>query len=185
MIAAGAAGIIWAVTGQSPSLTVTLIYSFLCGNFTLLVLENVHVPSSWRRASQSWLIHLILLIVTTPVAVTVATLLVFIFVPLALDPPAPLIFLRGFSSDSVEISGCRQFDLRRRMSFLLDDQVPLGRSEPSTAAGYQLGSVREGTRRRRAQASSRNTRGALTQGASTIDGVRGSWSVGAGAGRGR
>ena len=89
MIAAGAAGIIWAVTGQAPSLTVTLIYSFVCGNFTMLVLENVHVPCSWRAASWSWLIYLILLLVTTPMAVTAATLVVFIFVPPALVPPAP------------------------------------------------------------------------------------------------
>ncbi len=89
MIAAGAAGIIWAITGQAPSLTVTLIYSFLCGNFTVLVLENAHVPCSWRKASWSWLIYLILLLVTTPMAVTAATLVVFIFVPPALVPPEP------------------------------------------------------------------------------------------------
>src|SRR5437867_9771282 len=89
MIAAGAAGIIWAVTGQAPSLTVTLIYSFLCGNFTVLVLENAHVPCSWRKTSWSWLIYLILLLVTTPMAVKAATLVVFIFVPPALVPPAP------------------------------------------------------------------------------------------------
>ena len=89
MIAAGAAGIIWAVTGQAPSVTVTLIYSFLCGNFTLLVLENVRIPCSWRKASWSWLIYLILLLVITPVAVTVATFVVFISVSPALVPPAP------------------------------------------------------------------------------------------------
>src|SRR5438552_4882142 len=89
MIAAGAAGIIWAVTGQAPSVTVTLIYSFLCGNFTLLVLENVRIPCSWHKASWSWLIYLILLLVITPVAVTVATFVVFISVSRALVPPAP------------------------------------------------------------------------------------------------
>jgi sigma-B regulation protein RsbU (phosphoserine phosphatase) len=89
MIAAGAAGIIWATTGHAPSLTVTLTYSFLCGNFTVLALENVHIPSSWRRASWSWLLYLILLLVITPIAVTAATLVVFILVPPALVPPAP------------------------------------------------------------------------------------------------
>jgi sigma-B regulation protein RsbU (phosphoserine phosphatase) len=89
MIAAGAAGIIWAITGHAPSLTVTLIYSFLCGNFTVLALENVHTPPSWRRGSWPWLRYLTLLFVITPIAVTAATLVVFIFVPPALVPPAP------------------------------------------------------------------------------------------------
>src|SRR5207249_10882451 len=154
MIAAGAAGIIWAVTGQAPSVTVTLIYSFLCGNFTLLVLENVrnslllaqglvvlvdlpHSPAChYSRSCDSCHIRCIH------------------FRLASVGPSGAAHFLRGFSSDSMEVSGCRQFDLRRRMSFLLDDQVPSGRPEPSTAAGYQFGSVREGTRRRRASASS-------------------------------
>jgi sigma-B regulation protein RsbU (phosphoserine phosphatase) len=89
LIASGAAGIIWAITGQPPSLAVTLIYSFLLGNLTMLVLENVNVACSWRKASWSWLIYLILLLVSTPIGVTVATLVVFFFVPPALVPPAP------------------------------------------------------------------------------------------------
>jgi hypothetical protein len=40
-IAAGVYAIFWAATGQAPSLSVTLIYSFLLGNFTTLVLENM------------------------------------------------------------------------------------------------------------------------------------------------
>jgi sigma-B regulation protein RsbU (phosphoserine phosphatase) len=88
MIASGAAGIIWAITGHAPSPTVTLIYSFLLGNFTVLVLDNTRISCSWRKASWSRLIYLIVLLVTTPIGVTVATLVVFIFVPPALVPPA-------------------------------------------------------------------------------------------------
>jgi len=89
MIAAGAAGIIWAITGQTPSLAVTLIYSLLLGNFTVLVLENLNVPRFWPNASGSRLSYIIVLLVTTPVGVAVATLVVFCFVPPALVPPAP------------------------------------------------------------------------------------------------
>jgi hypothetical protein len=51
MIASGAAGIIWAITGHAPSLSITLIYSFLLGNCTVLVLENLHTSCSWRTVS--------------------------------------------------------------------------------------------------------------------------------------
>lgn len=89
MIAAGAAGIIWAITGQTPSLAVTLIYSLLLGNFTVLVLENMNVPRFWPKASWSRLSYLIVLLVTIPIGVTVATIFVFIFVSPPLVPPAP------------------------------------------------------------------------------------------------
>jgi hypothetical protein len=154
MIAAGAAGIIWATTGHAPSLTVTLTYSFLCGNFTVLALENVHIPSSWRRASWSWLLYLILLFVITPIAVTAATLVVFILVPPALVPPAPRTSFGDFLLAAWKFPAVANLIFGKRMPFLLDNQVPSGRSESSTAAGYQFRSVREGTRRCGAQASS-------------------------------
>jgi hypothetical protein len=36
LIASSVIAIIWAITGQAPSLLVTLIYSFLLGNLTAL-----------------------------------------------------------------------------------------------------------------------------------------------------
>src|SRR5712691_7194315 len=140
MVAAGAAGIIWAITGQAPSLAVTLIYSFLLGNFTVLVLGNAQVSCSWRKASWSWLIYLIILLVTTPIGVTVATLVVFIVVPPALVPPAPrtsfgdfllpawkfptianLIF--GSACLSYLITRCRLEDRSRQLQHLINSEV--------------------------------------------------------------
>ena len=154
MIAAGAAGIIWAITGHAPSLTVTLIYSFLCGNFTVLALENVHTPPLLAQG--------LVALATLPNSVVChyshscdsRHTRGIHFRPAGAGSSSAANLLRGFSSDSMEISGCRQFDLRQRMPFLFDNQVPSRRSESSTAAGYLFGSAREGTRRRGAQASS-------------------------------
>jgi sigma-B regulation protein RsbU (phosphoserine phosphatase) len=77
-IAAGVYAIFWAVTGQGPSLSVTLIYSFFLGNFTMLTMENMWIPRSARESSWYWPLNLVLLLVVTSVAVTLSTLVVFL-----------------------------------------------------------------------------------------------------------
>jgi len=96
MIAIGAAGILWALMGHAPSIPVTLIYSFALGNSTALLLESVRLPARWRAASWSWLIYIVLLLVTTPFAVALATAIVFFLVPPAMVPPAPRTSLWAF-----------------------------------------------------------------------------------------
>ncbi len=77
-IAAGVYAIFWAVTGQAPSLSVTLVYSFFLGNFTTLVLEQMRIPGATRESSWYWPLNLILLLAVTAIAVTLATLVVFL-----------------------------------------------------------------------------------------------------------
>jgi phosphoserine phosphatase RsbU/P len=77
-IAAGVYAIFWAATGQAPSLSVTLIYSFFLGNFTSLVLQQIRVPGVTRESSGYWPLNLVLLLSVTAIAVTLATLVVFL-----------------------------------------------------------------------------------------------------------
>ncbi len=78
-IAAGVYAIFWAVTGQVPSLSTTLIYSFFLGNFTMLTLENRWIPRLARGSSWHWTLKLVLLLAVTSVAVTLSTLVIFLF----------------------------------------------------------------------------------------------------------
>ena len=96
MIAAAVFGIFWAITGQEPSLIVTLIYSFLLGNFTALVIETIPVPCSSGKSTWRWLLNLALLIATTAIAVTATTTIVFVFIPPVFLPPAPRDFFWRF-----------------------------------------------------------------------------------------
>ena len=77
-IAAGVYAIFWAATGQAPSLSITLIYSFFLGNFTTLVLENMRIPGVTHRSSWYWPVNLVLMLAVTAIAVTLATLVVFL-----------------------------------------------------------------------------------------------------------
>ena len=77
-IAAGVYAVFWAATGQAPSLSATLIYSFFLGNFTTLALENVEIPGVTRESSWYWPLNLVLLLAVTAMAVTLATLVVFL-----------------------------------------------------------------------------------------------------------
>src|SRR5262249_14120645 len=89
LIASGVVAIFWAITGQGPSLAATLIYSFVLGNLTVFTLENVRIPCSWSTAPRSIFVYLGLLLLVIPVAVTVATAIVFVLVPPVSLPPAP------------------------------------------------------------------------------------------------
>ncbi len=77
-IAAGVYAIFWAVTGQGPSLSTTLIYSFFLGNFTTLTMEDMWIPRLARESSWYWALKLVLLLAVTCVAVTLSTLVVFL-----------------------------------------------------------------------------------------------------------
>ena len=77
-IAAGVYAVFWAATGQAPTLSVTLIYSFLLGNFTTLALEQISIPGVTRESSWYWPLNVVLLLAVTAIAVTLATLVVFL-----------------------------------------------------------------------------------------------------------
>ena len=77
-IAAGVYAIFWAATGQGPSLSVTLIYSFLLGNLTTLAMEHMGSPGVARESSWYWPLNLALLLAVTSVAVTFSSLVVFL-----------------------------------------------------------------------------------------------------------
>ena len=77
-IAAGVYAIFWAATGQGPSLSTTLIYSFLLGNLTTLVMEQMRSLGVARESSWYWPLNLALLLAVTLVAVTFSTLAVFL-----------------------------------------------------------------------------------------------------------
>ena len=77
-IAAGVYAIFWAATGQGPSLSATLIYSFFLANATALVLEHTRIPGVTRESSWYWPLNLALLLAVTLVAVTLSTLVVFL-----------------------------------------------------------------------------------------------------------
>ncbi|HEX9155685.1 MAG TPA: hypothetical protein VF819_08980, partial [Nitrospira sp.] len=96
MIASAAIGVIWAITGRAPSLAVTLIYSFLLGNSTALVLENVKIPASWLRPPRWWMFYLAVLLGATAATVTLATAVVFVVVPPVWLPPAPRVSFAEF-----------------------------------------------------------------------------------------
>jgi sigma-B regulation protein RsbU (phosphoserine phosphatase) len=86
LLASAVVAVFWAITGQHPSLAATLIYSFVLGNLTTLTLELAGIPCFHRW---SGLVSLGLFLVIIPVAVIVATAIVFVFVPPVSLPPAP------------------------------------------------------------------------------------------------
>jgi phosphoserine phosphatase RsbU/P len=88
MISAAVIGILWAITGSAPSLVVTLLYSFLLGNGTALVLEK-GVPCTLLRNRWGWLVYAAVLVVVTPILVALSTAILFAYVPPELVPPAP------------------------------------------------------------------------------------------------
>jgi sigma-B regulation protein RsbU (phosphoserine phosphatase) len=77
-IAAGVYAIFWAATGQGSSLSTTLIYSFLLGNLTTLVMELIGAPGVAPESPWYWPLNLALLLAVTVVAVTFSTLVVFL-----------------------------------------------------------------------------------------------------------
>lgn len=96
LTASGVVAVFWAITGRGPSLAATLIYSFVLGNLTAFTLENVRIPCSWWAAPWSILVYLGVLLLVIPVAVTVATAIVFVAVPPVSLPPAPRTSFWGF-----------------------------------------------------------------------------------------
>jgi phosphoserine phosphatase RsbU/P len=88
-VALAVVAIFWAITGQAPSLAATFIYSVALANLTALSLESAKIPCAWRAAPWSILLYLGLLCLVIPVAVTLATAIVFVVVPPSSLPAAP------------------------------------------------------------------------------------------------
>jgi sigma-B regulation protein RsbU (phosphoserine phosphatase) len=77
-IATAVTAIFWAITGLAPAIGATLIYSLTLGNITTLAIEAAPLPCKRRWPLGFWLLALALLVVLTPVAVTIASAIVFI-----------------------------------------------------------------------------------------------------------
>ena len=89
LTASAIVAIFWAITSQAPSLPTTLIYTFILGNLTALALENAKIPYAWRRSHWSMFLYVGLLLIVIPVAVVLATAVVFVVIPPSSLPPAP------------------------------------------------------------------------------------------------
>jgi len=89
LLASAIIAVFWAITGEMPELKTTLIYTFVLGNLTALALEGASIPCRSRLSSWSWFIYPAVLIVTTIIAVTIATAIVFVVIPPTSFPPKP------------------------------------------------------------------------------------------------
>ena len=77
MVAVIVYAMFWAIEQPAP-VSVTLIYSLCLGNITLFLLDRLEfLYCEQRKAQFPWLIYLALLLAVTPVAVMVATSIVF------------------------------------------------------------------------------------------------------------
>ena len=96
MTALAVVAIFWAITGQAPSLAATLIYSFVLANLIAFALENFWLPSGWRARHWAVLLYIALLLVVIPVAVMLATAIVFVLIPPAPPSSASWTFFWAF-----------------------------------------------------------------------------------------
>lgn len=76
-IAVAVYAIFWAILGQRADMLATLIYTLLLCNLTVLVQEILSPLYAQRPFRSYWLIYLLLLLVTTPVWVVLATAVVY------------------------------------------------------------------------------------------------------------
>jgi phosphoserine phosphatase RsbU/P len=86
VLASAIVAVFWAITGQGPSLAATLIYTFVLGNVTAFALDIAGVNSSRRWFALG---HLAVLAAVIPLAVIIATAVVFVVIPPEALPPAP------------------------------------------------------------------------------------------------
>jgi len=89
LTAVAVVGIFWAITGRGPSLAATFIYSFVLGNLTAFAIDYVKIPYAWRQAPTSVFVYIGLLAIVVPIAVIIATTIVYVAVPPVSLPPAP------------------------------------------------------------------------------------------------
>lgn len=93
-IALAVYAIFWAIQPQRAALLVTLIYSLLLCNLTVLAKDKLGILYAHRPFATYWLTYLLLLLVFTPVAVVLSTTVVY-FVTFSLPRPPLLPVLRG------------------------------------------------------------------------------------------
>jgi phosphoserine phosphatase RsbU/P len=70
-------GIFWAIRPESANLAITLLYTLLLCNLTMLALDNLSFLYFERGALYFWLTFLTLLLLLTPLMVTITTAIIF------------------------------------------------------------------------------------------------------------
>lgn len=70
-------GIFWAIGPESANLAITFVYTLVLCNLTMLALDNLSFLYLEREALYLWLTFLTLLLLLTPVMVTIATAIIF------------------------------------------------------------------------------------------------------------
>lgn len=93
-IALAVYAIFWAIEPQRAGLLVTLIYSLLLCNLTVLFKDKLGILYAHRPFATYWLTYLLLLLVFTPFAVVFSTMVVYLVTFSAPRPPL-FPFLRG------------------------------------------------------------------------------------------
>jgi phosphoserine phosphatase RsbU/P len=93
-IALAVYAIFWAIQPQRADLLITLIYSLLLCNLTVLAKDKLGILYAHRPFATYWLTYLLLLLVFTPVAVVLSTTVVY-FVTFSAPRPPLLPVLRG------------------------------------------------------------------------------------------
>lgn len=93
-IALAVYAIFWAIEPQRAGLVVTLLYSLLLCNLTILAKDKLGVLYAHRPFTTYWLSYLLLLLVFTPVAVVLSTTIIY-FVTLSAPRPPLLAVLSG------------------------------------------------------------------------------------------
>lgn len=86
-IALAVYAIFWAIQPQRADLLVTLIYSLLLCNLTVLAKDKLGILYAHRPFATYWLTYLLLLLVFTPVAVVLSTTVVYFVTVSAPRPP--------------------------------------------------------------------------------------------------
>jgi phosphoserine phosphatase RsbU/P len=86
LVASAIVAVFWAITGQTPSVLVTLIYTFILANLSAIVLEisGVTCPQRWSAP-----LFFGALLLSIPAGVIIATAIVFYTVPPSYLPPVP------------------------------------------------------------------------------------------------
>lgn len=93
-IALAVYAIFWAIEPQRAGLVVTLLYSLLLCNLTVLAKDKLGILYAHRPFATYWLTYLLLLLVFTPVAVVLSTTIIY-FVTLPAPRPPLLAVLSG------------------------------------------------------------------------------------------
>lgn len=93
-IALAVYAIFWAIEPQRANVVVTLLYSLLLCNLTVLAKDRLGILYAHRPFATYWLTYLLLLLVFTPVAVVLSTTVIY-FVTLSVPRPPLVPVLRS------------------------------------------------------------------------------------------